>query len=99
MSACLASTKQWVRLAFACLAIVGGGLPAQAVAVPEVEVAAAVHRPALARKASRVAVQGPWRWQVPRSLESVMRRGPRRSALRSQGPPTALYLAHQALLR
>ena len=98
MLACLESTRRWLRLAFACLAIVAGGLPAQAVVEPEAEAAAAVHRPARARPRSRLARPKPWWTQAPRSLAVLLQRPFAQAAERGHSPPRSLYLDHQALL-
>lgn len=100
MNGCLERTKQWLRLAFACLAIVGGGLPAQAVAEPRSEVAGAVLRVEAARSPQRrgqVALQ-PARACAPAARPGLCRTEARRRAW-PQGPPRRVYLEQRALLR
>ncbi len=102
MSACLESARRWLRLAFACLAIVAGGLPAQAEARPEPPVAVALHRPQRqghSRTARRAAPRAPWAARAPRALACDLLRPDPRVPVRAQGPPRALFLDHRALLR
>jgi len=105
MSACLERTRRWLRLAFACLAIVAGALPAQAEAAPRAQTTSgALQRPAAVRRDAdvrRIAVQVPRRgdWPGVASLERSRAALCRRLPVREQGPPRLRFLVHRALLR
>jgi len=100
MSARLESAVRWLRLAFACLALVAAGLPAQASAQPEVVAAVAVQRSAQVRPAPRAAVQRkPWLRRAPRSLGAQALRLEVPATVRGKGSPRAPFLVNRALLR
>jgi hypothetical protein len=93
---------RWLRLALACLALVGGSAAARALPNPDVVVVAVSadrRGPPVERAAVAPFLQ---RWSAPVASARVQARlSPRGRGheVRVPGPPRRLFLAHRALLR